>query len=195
MSETASPEQPLTLEELAEEVRKAKTEAKDAKQMASNAQDRLLDVREEANKKDQRIAELEQEVASLEDELGTLRDRTGLLETVKRGSSMKIDERAAVLIQTLYNQAWRNKQSNANTNPTASMDYNAAEGALGGSVDRSNIYRTFDKAESLIDNSDVLEYIKEGHGSSKNTRLVLDLGSGDLPETVAGQSISQPGGV
>jgi len=191
MSESIEQE-PQTIQELAEEVRQAKSEAKDARRMAQQAQQTLLEVREREMEKDQRIADLKQEVESLEDELATLRDRTGLLETVKSASSMQIDKRAAVLIQTLYNKAWKRKESSANVESKAMMDYNAAEGALGGTVDRSKIYRTFQKAEELVDNKDVVEYVEEDRGSKKNTRLRLSLDGGSVPATIAGQQITKP---
>lgn len=181
-----------TVEDLAERVEELETEATDAKNLARRTQQKLNDVRKREKERERRIDDLEAELEATKQEVSELRDRTGLLETVKSGASMKIDERAAVLIQTLYNKAWKRKQKDANTNPTASMDYNAAEAALGGSVARSTILRTFDKAEQLVGDDDVVEKVSEDRSSKKNTRLLLDLSGGDVPATIAGQRISQP---
>jgi len=194
MSESIEGEPP-TLQELADEVEAAQAQANDAKQMAREAQQKFLEVREREMAKDQRIDDLEDELAEARNEIEHLRDRTGLLETVQKGSAMAIDERAAVLIQTLYNQAWERKTSDAATNPKAAIDYKAAQAALGGTIARSKIYRTFDKAEALVDDTSVVEKVGEARGSSKNTRLRLSLEDGDVPATVAGQEITQPEGV
>lgn len=183
----------LTIEELAQEVQEAKSEANSAKNLAKQAQQKLIDVRERELEKDQRITELEEQLDDAQSEIKSLRDRTGLLQTVKNGSSMKIDERAAVLIQTLYNEAWKKKQSSANNaKPKASMDYNAASGALGGSPDRSAIYRAMDKAEELVENEELCRKVEEDRGSDKNTRLVLNLEAGDVPTVIGGQTIINP---
>jgi len=170
----------------------ALSEAEKAVEMAKDAQQQLVDVRQELHQKDQRIDELEGQLEDAQQELSQLRDRTGLLETVKSGSSMQIDERAAVLIQTLYNEAWKKQQSSANTKPRASMDYKAAKSALGGCVGRSAIYRTMEKAEALVGNDDLVGFVEESRGSKKNTRLRLNLEGGEVPETVAGQRVTTP---
>jgi len=190
MAEAQAPEQEdraPTVEELAEQVQELQSEVKDANQSARTAKSMLLDVREELNEKEQRIDELEKRVNEQNQTIAQLRDRTGLLENVQEGGSLPIEKRAAILIQVLHNKATDNDGK-------AALDYKAAEAALGGSVNRSNIYRTMDKAESLVGNSDLVRKVKEDKSSSKNTRLVMDLSAGDVPTTVAGKEIAQAGG-
>jgi len=180
--------------ELAAAVEELQTEVADAKRLAQRAQDRLLDAREREQAQQERIADLEATVEDVEQELAAVRERTDLLQTVKRASSMQIDERAAVLIQTLYNEAYANKQSDVESRrPKAAMDYNAAKKALGGSVARATILRTFEKAEELVDNPELMKKVKEDRSSARNTRLRLNLEGGDLPAQIAGQNITVPG--
>lgn len=176
-----------TIEELAETVEALRSEVRDANQSARTAKSKLLEVHGDLQEKEQRIDELEERIEEQDQTISQLRDRTGLLESVKEGASLPIEQRAAVLIQTLYNKAWDNDGK-------AALDYKAAEAALGGSVNRSNIYRTMDKAENLVDNSQLLQKVKEDKSSAKNTRLTMDLSAGEVPATVAGKEIAQPGG-
>lgn len=187
-AQTTDPEERTpTVEELADTVAALQSEVRDANQSARTAKRQLLDVREELNQKDERIDALEARIDEQEQTIAQLRDRTGLLESVQEGASLPIEKRAAVLIQTLYNKAWDNDGK-------AALDYKAAEAALGGSVNRSSLYRTMDKAEDLVDDTDLLEKVKEDKSSAKNTRLTMDLSAGNVPSTVAGKEIVQPGG-
>lgn len=176
-----------TLEELADTVETLQSEVENANDAARRSNMRVLDLREELQEKDARIDELEQRLEEQANTINQLRDRTGLLENVKEGGSLPIEKRAAILIQVLHNKATDNDGK-------AALDYKAAEAALGGSVNRSNIYRTMDKAESLVDDSAVVRKVKEDKGSAKNTRLVMNLAEGDVPATVAGKEIDQQGG-
>lgn len=126
---------------------------------------------------------LEEEVEALRQEVSTIEDRTDLFERVNRGASLKPDERAAVILQTLYAKANRNGGS-------ASIDVNGAVDALGGDVDRTLMYSTFEKAEQLVDDTDIVEYKQEDRSSSKNSRLILRLENGEPPATVAGHEIA-----
>lgn len=133
---------------------------------------------EELKQRDKRIDELERELQQVQ-------TRTDLLDRVEEGSSLKPAERAAVLIQTLYNEA-------ANTNGAASIDATGAVKALGGGVNRTLMYGpngTFQKAVDLVDDESVLTMRKENRASEKNTRLELDINDGDLPDTVAGVEV------
>lgn len=177
---------------LAEEVEEATATAESAELAATRAMKRSNELRENVRDLEVELDEVREERDELADEVTELRDRTDLLEHVRDASSMKIDDRAAVLIQTLYNEAWRKKSSNSNESGRASMDYKKADGALGGGVSRDMIYRTMQKAETLVDDDSVLEYVKEDRGAKKNTRLRIDLESGELPRAVNGQEIRPP---
>jgi hypothetical protein len=133
----------------------------------------------ELQKRDKRIDELESRLATTE-------NRTDMLDAVEQAAALKPDERAAVLVQTLYNEA-------ANSNGEASIDAGQAVKALGGSVDRTLMYGesgVFQKAVDAVGDEDVLELKTEDRSSKKNTRLRLDLTEGTLPDTVAGLAVA-----
>jgi hypothetical protein len=133
----------------------------------------------ELQKRDERIDDLESRLATTE-------NRTDMLDAVEQAAALKPDERAAVLVQTLYNEA-------ANSDGEASIDAGQAVKALGGSVDRTLMYGesgVFQKAVDAVDDEDVLELKTEDRSSKKNTRLRLDLTEGTLPEAVSGIEIA-----
>lgn len=128
-------------------------------------------------------------IDDLERRLDTYEDRTDLLDSIEADAALKPKQRAAVLIQTLHNEA-------TNTNGHASIDAGGAVKALGGSVNRTLMYGesgAFQKAVDAVDDKEVLKLVRENRASNRNTRLELDLTAGGLPETVAGVDIK--GGV
>lgn len=177
--------------DMADAVESAQADAQTAKQLASDAQSRLLGVREEKAELESEVETLKEENKELENRVDELQSRTDLMDQVAQGSAMKVERRAAVLIQTLYNNAYRNKQSNSDSAPTASMDWRGGQSALGGSIDRSGVYRTFEKADELVDGA-VVTFKKESRSSSKNSRLTLDLREEEPPATIAGKKIVTP---
>lgn len=142
-----------------------------------------IKVLEEGRDEDQRrIAVLEEENAELKGEVATLRDRTDLFDRVRRASALKPDERAAVMIQTLYNEAEA-------SDGRATMDVGEGVKTLGGEVDRTLMYGengAFERAVDLVDDEEVLWYKEESRSSQKNSRLIIDLNAGPLPETANG---------
>lgn len=146
---------------------------------------RLETVEEQNEWLEQELKKRDERIDDLEHELEQVQTRTDLLDRVEEGSSLKPEERAAVLIQTLYNEA-------VNTNGYASIDVSGAVKALGGSVNRTLMYGpngTFKRAVELVDDEDVLRLKKENRASEKNTRLELNITDGELPETVAGVEV------
>lgn len=135
------------------------------------------------------VADLEGELADAHAELESLRERTDLLQAVQKASNLKPEERAVVCIQTLYNEASQRDPA------LGEMDVGSAITALGGSVKRHHIYPVFDTIEDLAedDGNDVdervLQVVREDKTSEDNTRIVLNLEAGDLPETVLGHDI------
>lgn len=143
---------------------------------------KVREVESRAETAEVRVRTVEKENEELRAELDTLRDRTDLLDHVKEASALKPERRAAVLIATLHNQAQTN-------DGLAEMEVSEAQAALGGSVDRTLMYSTFEKAVELVGDEDVLCYIRESRASSANSRLKINLRKGELPDTIAGQSI------
>jgi DNA repair exonuclease SbcCD ATPase subunit len=151
---------------------------------ALSAMQRVTELEAALEERDERIAELE---ADLEQ----LRERTDMLQQVRQNANRGPDERAAILIQTLYNEAHAHKD--AGLDPRATMDKDAAIKALGGGIQRQKIYPTFRKAEALVDDTDVLEYVQVPRSAAENNHLELDLREGDVPAVVAGHSITKGG--
>lgn len=153
-----------------------------------DAMSRRLDTVQEQNEwLEDELKDRDEEIQHLRRELDSVKNRTDLLDRVESASALKPDERAAVLIQTLYNEADA-------TNGHASIDASQASKALGGRVDRTLMYGetgTFQKAVDAVGDDDVLKLVKEDRASDRNTRLVLNLEAGELPETVAGVEVKE----
>jgi len=146
------------------------------------AEDEMAYLEDELQARDDRIDELESRLDAYE-------TRTDLLDSIEADAALKPKQRAAVLIQTLHNEA-------VNTNGHASIDASGAVKALGGSVNRTLMYGengAFQKAVDAVDDTDVLRLVTENRAAKRNTRLELDLTAGTLPEVVAGVDIK--GGV
>lgn len=150
----------------------------------AKALQRIDDLTDELAARDERIDELESHLEAVS-------ERTNLLQYIRQASSLAPEERAAVLIQTLHNEATRRGQKNNDESASASIDKDGAMKALGGTVERGNIYYTFEKAEQLVGNDDVCWYQKEPRSSEQNSRLVLSLENGGLPDEVAGHAIGE----
>lgn len=147
---------------------------------------RLKQAEEELQEKDRVIAAKDERIDELDARVEALEDRTDLLDRVEKASALKPEERAAVLIQTLYAKAQRNDGK-------ASIDASGAVDALGGEVSRTLMYGesgVFQRAVDLVGDEDVLWYKKENRASNRNSRLLLDLDEGDLPDAVAGREIT-----
>lgn len=135
------------------------------------------------------LKERDMQIRDLEQELENIDTRTDLLDNVQEATTMKPDERAGVLIQTLYNEAEKG-------NGRASMDVGEAVKTLGGGVHRTSMYGEegdFKRAVELVGDEDVLDLKEENRASDKNTRLRLDLTSGEVPEKSRGVELK--GGV
>jgi hypothetical protein len=169
----------------------------DADQQA--ARERRLGHAEDIRTLQERVDVLEEQNEQLLGELATLRQRTDLMNAIQSADRLKPDERAAVCVQTLYNEAWQSRHADTPEPASAAMDYNKAEGALGGSVSsRSLIYDAFDRAEEVADDQlgedqEVVQYVKESRSADRNTRLVVDLREQDpFPLEVGGDEVRPP---
>lgn len=137
--------------------------------------------------------DVEQELQEVRRSMEAVQEQADMMQRIKRASALKPDERAAVLIQTLYAQAKRNGER-PNHEPRATMEAGEAVHALGGDADRTNMYGEsgiFNRAVELVDDQDVLWYQKESRASKQNSRLIMDLGAGEPPATVAGYDIAE----
>jgi len=155
----------------------------DAVQVAKRAMARVSELESELEERDQRIYELQQAVE-------TLQDGDRLMQEVHQNAASVATKRAIKIIRTLNNEAITNGQSGRKKSST--INIKEAKKVVGGKVDRTTFYDTFDLAQDLVDNSDVLEYKTPPRSSKKNHRLVLDLDAGDLPASIEGFPIRTP---
>lgn len=150
--------------------------------MAREARQEVSRIREE---RDAEIARLEDEIDTLRSEVEELRSTTRLLDHVANAGQLDIETRAAICIQTAYNEA---KDANGDMAYLTARD---AWTALGRSHDRTRMYDVFRKAESLyadavgVDVDEVgsdhpLYFKKEDRGHEPPSRLVVDLSNGEL---------------
>ena len=160
-----------------------------ALQWARQALDLANDNREAGEERDETIAALTARVADLERDLEQYRDREQMLQEVTRNAADTPTERAVKLIETLHNEAIVNRQ--AGRAPAAEMDAREARLVLGGAVNRTLMYHTFERAVSLAD-TPALDYKKEDRSSDQNSRLRLNLANGDLPTEIGGHEIRTP---
>lgn len=129
---------------------------------------------------EEQLDERESEIVTLRQRVDALEESTELLERVESNSAGKPTERAALLLQTLYQRAKRGDGS-------ASLDVEAALDVLRLDRDkRTLMYHTFERAEEMAGDTDAVLYRKEGRTSEKNSRLILDLGRGELPQKAGG---------
>lgn len=133
----------------------------------------------------QRITELETRVEELETQLEHRELGDELLANIAEGGRTTTEERTAVVVETLRARAAvRNP-------PTHALDAGDIANVLQGTIHRPNVYPLMDAIAEEIGRPDVLWKETESRSSSKNTRLVLDLREGDVPDTVAGQHIEK----
>lgn len=197
----------LSLDETAQQfLASLVSEVEDARAEAEDAYTMVRDTRKQLRDANSRIADLEDENRMLRDRLDDLDTRTTLLQTADTQSRNVVERRAAALLQTLFNQAWRDKQKdNSKATAQSSMDYNSANMALGGGFERSQLYAAMKRAVTLVhpdvnedDNKQLAEsdnqvrFIRESRSSDQNTRLLVDLTDVDRLETTLGKTITPP---
>lgn len=143
-----------------------------------------------AGRMEDRVDELEADVRRLEEENERLRDQAHLFRDVRQNMQRTPEERAVVLVKTLNNEALTNQQ--LGDDPLAAMNKDAANKTLGGDLRRQQIHDAFEEAERLVDEPDVLWKVSGDPGrGGTDTELRLNLSNGDLPATIAGETIRQ----
>lgn len=176
--------------------------ASDAMQMATDALKKVNDLRSE-------LQELETENQRLRERVVELENRTALLDLVAADGGT-VEDRAVVLLQNLYNEAYAAKERGhlENVTPSASMDWNGAKRALGGSVNhREQLYDAMRRAVELVHSDDLpeqygdsdlssdgfdVQFVKESRTSDRNTRLVVDLSDTETLKLSNGELLTPP---
>lgn len=164
--------------ELARRMESMRQDIADAQQRAEQADAIAKTALDLVNEKDEAIAELKADNEELRAEIEELKDANSIVAQVNDKRAMDVDDRAAVCIQTLANDA--------GSNGKASMTISEGWSTLGREFDRTRMYDVYKRAESLVEDDNVCWYQKESRGSNKVSRLILDRTEGDLPEKAAG---------
>ena len=145
--------------------RRAAAKADSAEAQASRALEKVTELA-------QRVDELTEDVSRLEQQLDEQETAADLIRSIGAADQLSTAQRAAVLVQTLVNTAERRDRNGRQ--PTAMLDWNGAENALGGDISRTQIYRAMSHADEHTD-TDAVQFIEEDRSSDQNTRLVVDL--------------------
>lgn len=151
-------------------------------------------LREENTTLQEKVNDQQETIQELQDELSRLEDRTNLLQHVKKASALESEEKIAIILQTLVEEA-EQKRKNGKT-ASAAMDAPQAVKTLGGGVDRTTMYDLLPRAAELVGKQEekVCYYLREDRASQKNSRLVVNLENGEMPAMVEGYDISTGGG-
>ncbi len=162
---------------LEDKVDRLSSELQGAIQIAQSAKSEVVDLEEELEHERKRRKELEHRVEKLSQD-------NEFVNTAQKNGVSENTRRAAICLQTLARRARKGSTNHA------TMDANRCEDTLNGTIHRTTAYRIFERAEELIDDDDVVWYVKEERSSPDNHRLVLDLDGGDLPAQVEGFDLS-----
>lgn len=165
--------------EIREYIEKLASEVEDLEGRVATQRHGLQRAHEKIEERNEVIDGLIQRVADLE-------ERTDLQSQTRNAGALKVEERAAVCIQTLVNKAQKRKQRGEKA--AASMDYNGADDALGGTLDRRQLLDALKRADRIVE-GDVVRFKKEKRSAKRNSRLIVDLTAGKLPREVAGVRI------
>lgn len=133
----------------------------------------------------ERIAELEATVEGLEQQLEYRKIGDELLANIAESSRTTSDERTTLVVETLRARAA------VRDPPKHSLDSNDIANVLQGKIHRPNVYPLMDHIEDEVGRPDVCYKVTEPRGSKQNTRLVIDLTEGDVPDRIAGQKIEK----
>lgn len=133
----------------------------------------------------QRIAELEERVEELEQQLEYRELGDELLANIAKNSRTSTDERTALVVETLRARAA------VRDPPRHALDASDIVNVLQGTIDRTNTYGLMQHIEDELDCPNVCYKVSESRGSKQNTRLVLDLTEGDVPDMVADERIEK----
>lgn len=153
-----------------------------------DAMSRRLEVVEEQNEwLEGELKDRDEQIERLEGRLDEYERRSDLLDRVAQSSASSRQEKAAVLLQVLHNDA-----SSSSSN-SASMDARAGWDNLNRTVDRTTVYDVFEDIVDAVDDEDVCYIKRESRSSKKNTRIVLNLDEGHVPSEMAGVPITEGG--
>ena len=131
-------------------------------------------------------AELREEMRRLRDRVRDMQDAADLYQSVSHKSAATRDRQAAKVLKIAVKRG---------SSPTAStrqeFDAGRIQDVLNDEIHRTNTYRVMERAAELVDDEDICWVKKEPRSSSKNTRLIVETDTDNLPKTVAGVRIHE----
>lgn len=162
------------VEKTAERNRRLRERVDEMEDVASRVDSATHAVKRAHDKLDDREAAIEgntDRILALQEHVSDLDDRTRLQEHVRDASSLKVEERAAICIQTLFNEAQSKRRRGGE--PVVAMDCNDSKMALGGSLAREQLQTALRRADELVE-GDVLQFKKESRASfTRSTRCAV----------------------
>lgn len=147
--------------------------AEQASAQAKEAIKQVNELREVVHDLENKLEAEQEERLRLQAELKSLREDTELVSEMKQDAVNKKDQRAMVLVQTLYRRAGENGK--------ARMTIKDAMNTLQGTVERTQLYPTFQRAVDLVGDEDVLEYVQKPRGAEIPSHLLMDRNAGTVP--------------
>jgi len=143
----------------------------------ANAWDAIESLQNELEKIKSKQRQLHEEQGDILDTVENIDARTDLLRLVESSNDMTAKQRQIALIEHLRQEAIHNRERGREAK--ASVNQDQAKRALQHpNIDRTTYYSDMQRAEELVDDTDMLRY--EG----SNGRLMLNLEVGELPSEV-----------
>lgn len=139
------------------------------------------------NQLGERLDELESTIEQQQNCIDELREEQRLFEAMGEALANDPDARVAHILQTLHNDA------KENPNDRARMTAREAWTLVNRSIDRARMYDTLRRAESLVDDTNVCEFVEKPRGHDPPSHLRVDLSEGQLPARVGGRRIRSGG--
>lgn len=171
-----------------------------AVQLAQDAIQRVSQLEDEVDTLRDEVDQLREENAQLRRKNERLRDRDEFLNRVEQATVSDPETRAVILVQSLYNEALANQDTDGRA-PKAKLTNQEARKVLGlGTGERWKAWDAMQRAVDLVEEATggsepVLEYVKKDRSDKQNSHLVLDLRKGDVSARVAGYDIVRGGAI
>jgi septal ring factor EnvC (AmiA/AmiB activator) len=142
-----------------------------------NAWDAIEELRGLLDEASEERRHIKEEQQTLQHQLNEIDRRTDLLRLIENGEEVNGKQRSVILIQSLRRAAER--KSDRGRKAKSSVNREEAERALGHpDVDRTTIYTDMQRAERLVGDQDIVQYVTNSEGE---TRLKMNLEAGELP--------------
>jgi len=146
-----------------------------------------------------RVATLEEQVDELQAENAELRERLDehrqlddLLAGMQQNAANDPEKRAAVIVQTMFNEA-SGKQAAGQT-PVVRFDKDDCRRALGGDAKKHDVWYAMTEAVPRVVDGSVVTHVKTPRSSDQLNYVEMDLREGDVAGTVVAGHTIRAGG-